>query len=170
MQRRVRLVAILLSIGAIAIGFSLIAAQSPDDSEPDSYTRSDTREGAFRFDLPVGEHACRFISNYDGSEADLPSGYIDASAWLNDENGDTWPEFTLGDTKFVSVTAPLTDAESEMDAWAAQLAQAFRNLSLYGIQVSIRDSTPRLEIDLSRGFRQAKLEWTFQCVEFAWPE
>ena len=168
MTRKTLTLALIAAAAGLLLWGGLGVAQGDGQVE---ISRTNTKEGAFRIDLPVGDYACRFISNYDSAEDGLPSGYIDATAWLKDENEDRWSEFSLDTVKFVKVVPPRPPVGSgDLEEWAEQLREAFASLSLWGTQITITDSTPRIEIDLSRAFRRNALRWTFQCVEFGWPE
>ena len=168
-MRKLILVGILL---VSLVGIGVAGAQSPEGDEPYSYTKSSTREGFFRFDLPVGEYACRFFTSYDGS-LNVPGSYMKAYAYMLDEESGSYEEFaSVGDLdhdiKHVMVQRSVgTSTEDEANRLARQL---FGNLFAWGDRATIRDQTPRMEISLSRAFRSNDLRWTFQCVEFAWPE
>ena len=168
---------ILVGLGIAAIALMVVGlghgfAQEPEAEGPYSYTKTSTKEGFFRADLPVGEYACQFIDSYDDSDDDYPSNYIDSTLWLKDEGVGSWSAFSRNSIKFVSVTPPRPADYDELAGWAAELAEAFSsfNIASWGQSIEITDTTPRVEIDLSRGFRRARIEWTFQCVEFEWPD
>ena len=166
-----RLLAAVLSTALlllIAAGVSL--ADEPEDDAPYVYTRSGTGEGQFRAPLPLGEYACRFIDDYDATDDGYPDGYIDARAWLLDESDDSWYYMDRGDIKFVSVASAAEDGPSVDDVitqWVSSIQSAF---AAFDTHVAITDTTPLIDIHLSRGFRAAGASWTFTCVAFAWPD
>ena len=156
-----------LMVAGLGHGF----AQEPEEEGPYSYTRSGTGEGFFRFDLPAGEHACRFFTNYDQVDS-FPATYMTAHAYMLDENTGQYSSFESDgiddqDIKFVLVEGQANEGADEAGLRAAR--NLFTNLFSWSTRAVISDKTPRIEISLSRAFRSRGLRWTFQCIGFAWP-
>ena len=160
----------LALIALMTISFGQGFAQEPEDEGPYTYTKTNSREGFFRPDLPVGEYACRFFTNYDPAGDSFPAGYIQATAFVLDEHEGTYSTFSSvsdPDIKFVSVVGR-PDATASRDAlWEFQRSLA--NFWTAGNRITISDTAPRVEISLTRAFRSRGLRWTFQCIEFEWP-
>ena len=160
----------LVLIAVAAIGIDRGFAQESDEG-PYTYTKSSTQEGFFRPILPIGEYACRFFTNYEAGDESLPSGYMEASAYMLDEHEDEYSSFESSgeqDVKFVSVIERPSATADQDELW--EFRNALANFWSFSSRVVISDTTPKVEISLSRAFRQRGLRWTFQCVDFEWPE
>ena len=156
---------------ALALTISIAVAEQPGESEdePDywSFHRTGTAEDSLHLDMPVGDHICRFESWYDPPEESWPYRYFEAKAWLFDEEHDYVVSFDIDrgrDVKTVSIRqvteqGGTADAE-QVNTWNRYVRDA---------ETFLLDTSPRLEISLSRGFRHREFRWAFTCTEIRWP-
>ena len=158
-------------IGALILaGFAAIgSADDPEDeSEYWSLHETGTQEKVVRLDMPPGNYVCRFESWYTYPKGDYPSEYFQANAWLFDEDYDYTVSFSLTRTREQKLVSIREVPDEDTDIFLDQVS-SWSRLTYITHQWFLLDRTPRLEIDLSRAFREHGFRWLFACTEFRWP-
>ena len=170
MSRRLMAAVGLILVVIMAVGLGRGFAQETEDEGRYTKTKTNSQEGFFRPDLPVGEYACRFFTNYDPAENSFPGGYIQATAFVLDEHEGNYSTFTAVRDPYIKIASVVNRPEATAtDTALWEFPWSLTNFWAGSGRITITDTTPKVEISLSRGFRTRALRWTSQCIEFDWP-